>query len=279
MVKEIIALFRVKQWYKNLVVFLPILFLARFFDMGSLARVLLAFAALCFVSSANYIINDIRDFKLDKLNPEKKGRPIASGKVGFIYAILLASILALISFLIGLYIGGFLPIFALFVIGQAYTFWLKNEAFVDVLVISVNFVLRAVTGSVVLNASISPWLVLCTFFLALFLAVGKRESEINLLGATSLHRKVLGHYTKEITNSLMIISTTSLIIAYSLYSFLSNFNLLWTLPFALYVFLRYVYLIYSGSAIARHPEMVVRDARMMIGILLWIALTTWTVYC
>jgi len=280
MVKDIISLMRVRQWYKNFIVFLPIVFLVRFFDIHALIQVVFAFFALCFVSSANYIINDVVDCKRDRLSSEKRNRPIADERISIDFALLISLILLLIGLLVSLRIGVFIYVFGLFVLGQLYSFWLKNEAFVDVLLVSVGFVIRAIAGSVVLNAFISPWLVLCTFFLALFLIVGKRESEIKFLGAESsrLHRRVLRFYTKEITNSLMIVATSSLIISYALYSFLSNFNLLWTIPFTFYVIFRYVYLIYSGSVIARHPEKVVKDYRMVIGILLWVGSVFFLIY-
>jgi len=280
MINDIINLMRVKQWYKNLVVFLPLVFLVRFFEGEAWIKVLLAFAALCLVSSANYIINDVVDFKKDRLNSEKKDRPVASGRMSRGFGLLIAFILLFGGLLISLNIGAFLPVAGLFLLGQLYNFWLKNEAFVDVLIISVNFVIRAVTGGVILDAQISPWLVLCTFFLALFLSVGKREAEIKFLGrdTSALHRITSRFYTREVTNSFMIISTTSLIVSYSLYSFLSNFNLLWTLPFSLYVIFRYVYLVYSGSEIARHPELIVKDFRLVVGILLWVGVTFLLVY-
>ena len=280
MIGDIINLMRTRQWYKNLVVFLPLVFLVRFFEGGALIKVVLAFAALCLVSSANYALNDVVDFKKDKLNSEKKNRPVASGRMSRGFGLLIGFILLFGGLLISLNIGAFLPVAGLFLLGQLYNFWLKNEAFVDVLIISVNFVIRAVTGGVVLGAQISPWLVLCTFFLALFLSVGKREAEIKFLGrgGSELHRMVSRFYTREVTNSFMIISTTSLIVSYSLYSFLSNFNLLLTLPFSLYVIFRYVYLVYSGSEIARHPELVVKDLRLVVGILLWVGVTFLLVY-
>jgi 4-hydroxybenzoate polyprenyltransferase len=280
MMKDILKLMRIKQWYKNLVVFLPIIFLVQFFDVNSIAKTILAFFSLCLVSSTNYIINDIIDRKKDRVNPEKKNRAIASGKISVGMGICTSTILLLAGFLIGLELGIFLPVFLLFLLGQIYSFWLKKEAFIDVIIISTNFVIRAVAGSIVLDAPISPWLVLCTFFLALFLVVGKRESEIQFLGKENSHshREVLGFYTKEITNTLMIVSTTALIVSYALYSFLSNFNLLWTIPFALYVIFRYSHLIYSGSVIARHPELVLKDKRMVIGTAVWVIATFLLVY-
>ncbi len=271
--KDFISLIRVKQWYKNLVVFLPIIFLGNLFDINSFLLVFVGFISLSLMSSVNYVINDIFDVHKDKEHLEKKNRPLASGRIKIFEAIILGAIL----FFMAIFIGSFLPfkfllsILFLFLLTLFYSLYLKKEPFLDILVIAVNFVTRAIAGSFILKAEISPWLILCPFFLSLFLSVGKREADLKFLGEEAYkYRNTLKYYTKELTNALMIISTTSLIISYSLFSFLSNFhNLLYTLPFALYVIFRYFYFVYSGNVIARHPEKVIKDKRIIFGILLW----------
>lgn len=270
---DYIKLLRPQQWYKNLVVFLPIIFVGEFFKFNLLLDTLIGFFALCFVSSTNYIINDMIDRKKDRLHPEKQSRPLASGSVSIIEAIFLAATLFVASVLISL---SFSPaftwsIFALLITTMLYSLIFKHEAFADILFIGVNFVIRAVSGTFIINVSISPWLVLCTFFLALFLAVGKRGSDLVLLGEDAAQsRQSLAHYTKEGVNALMILTTALLIVSYSLYSFLSDKKgLLLTLPFALYVIFRYFSLVYSGSEIARKTELVFKDPKLLIGGFLW----------
>ena len=279
---EYVKLIRVNQWYKNLVIFLPLLFVGDFFNIGKLTTLFIGFLALCFISSSNYIINDIVDVKKDRLHPEKKKRPLASGKVSYFEAFCLFFILLFLSVFIALSLSiyFFYAIIVLFLITQLYSFIFREEVFLDVIFISINFVIRAVSGTFLIKSDISPWLILCTFFLALFLAVGKRKVDLKSFKEHSYNsRKVLKYYNNEIINFLLIISTSMLIISYALYSFLSQYdNLILTLPVSLYVILRYVYLINTNSVIARHPEKVFMDFRMLVGILLWIFLVFVLIY-
>ena len=160
----------------------------------------------------------------------------------------------------------------LFIFSQLYTFYLKKEAFADILAIGINFIIRAVAGAIVISVWISPWLVLGPFFLSIFMSTGKRYSELLHLGKKAAkHRIVFKTYTLPLINSLMIISTVCLIMAYSLYSFLSQQNLLISIPFAIYVILRYFHLIQSGSETARMPhQKIFKDARIMDGLGLWL---------
>lgn len=264
---------RVKQWYKNLVIFLPLLFVGKFFDVGLLELTLVGFFALCLVSSVNYITNDIADVKKDRENPEKVTRPLASGKIKIWEATTLAVLLLGISFAIGAALSyKFLAVqLALFAVGQIYNVFLRKEEFADILTIASNFVLRAVSGTFIINSDISPWLVICTFLLSLFLSISKRHGELAILRENAdAHRPVLKFYTKEVTGALMIVATTTLIMSYSFYSFLSNKNLLFTLPISLYAVFRYFYLAYSGSEIARKPENIYKDWKLFASVFIWI---------
>jgi len=216
------------------------------------------------------------------LHPEKKIRPLAAGLVRKSSAFFLALILFAISLGGGYYLNlyFFYSLAGLVVLTQIYTFFLKNIIFADILTIATLFVIRAISGAFLIEVKISPWLILCPFFLSLFLSIGKRHSDLLLLKDKAAEtRKVLQYYTLELTNSLMIISTTLLIISYALYSFLSEHtNLLYTLPFALFVIFRFFSLINKGSEIARHPEKVIRDKAMIIGIVLWVIITIVVIY-
>ncbi len=264
---------RVKQWYKNLVIFLPLLFIGKFFDSGLLVLTALGFFALCLLSSANYITNDITDIKKDRGNPEKATRPLASGKIKVWQATALAVFLLGVSFAIGAGLSHkFLSVqLALFAVGQIYNIFLRKEEFADILTISSNFVLRAVSGTFIIGSDISPWLVICTFLLSLFLSISKRHGELEMLRENAVaHRPVLKFYTREVTGALMIVATTTLIMSYSLYSFLSNKNLLFTLPVSLYAVFRYFYLAYSGNEIARKPENLYKDWKLSASVFVWI---------
>jgi 4-hydroxybenzoate polyprenyltransferase len=276
-------LLRINQYYKNLVIYLPLIFSGNVFDTSLFLLTTIGFVALSLISSTNYIINDIVDAKKDAKNKEKKSRPIASGAISSRKALLIAFTLLLIGSTTGLLISKQFFIFqaALILSGMLYTFFFRNEPFLDVIIIAVNFVLRAISGAVLIQVMVSPWLILCPFFLALFLAVGKRRAENKMLGKKATeHRKTLSIYTPELTSSLMNISTTLLIISYGLYSFLSvqgNF-LLATFPAMLYVVFRYRMLEGSDPEIARHPELLIKDKRSMVAMLVWAASVLGIIY-
>jgi 4-hydroxybenzoate polyprenyltransferase len=278
-IKDIISLIRVKQWYKNLMIFLPLIFAVEISNMNAVYSTVIGFFAFSFISSVNYILNDIADIKKDRVHPEKKHRPLASGRITKPAAIFLGIALVATTGFITAELGFMFRIILVlfFILTQLYTLILKNEAFADIIMISVNFVLRAVAGTFVLSKGfepylrLSPWLILCPFFLAMFLAVGKREADLRLLGdKAKFHKKVFKVYTLSLTNTLMIISTTLLIISYALYSFLSvSPGLIITIPAALYCIFRYFHLVESGSEIARHPDKAYKDKRLVIGALVW----------
>ncbi|MBI2040904.1 MAG: UbiA prenyltransferase family protein [DPANN group archaeon] len=264
---------RVKQWYKNLVIFLPLLFVGKFFDFNLLMLTIIGFFALCLVSSVNYITNDIADIKKDRENHEKVARPLASGKIKVWQATAMAIFLLGASFAIGAKLSyKFLSIqLALFAVGQIYNIFLRKEEFADILTIASSFVLRAVSGTFIIGSDISPWLVICTFLLSLFLSIGKRHGELIMLRENAdAHRPALKFYTKEVTGALMIVATTTLIMSYSFYSFLSNRNLLFTLPISLYAVFRYFHLAYSGSEIARKPENMHKDWKLFASVFIWV---------
>ncbi len=284
---DYIKLLRPYQWYKNLLVFLPIVFGSQLFNLGALGLTVLGFIALCLVSSANYIINDIVDRKRDAHHP-LNNKPIAKG----IIPVELAGIIAALLFIVGIWISFtindifLLFVLILFVLGQLYNLAIKHEPILDVLVISTNFVLRAAAGAFVIIAHgspyiwVSPWLIICTFLLALFLAVGKRTSElIHLENAATKFRGSLHSYGPHMTNALMMIATSTLIMGYALYSFLSVHQfLMLTLPFALYVILRYHHLIYSGSIIPLKTQKFYTDLRLCLGVFLWVLTTVGILY-
>ncbi len=283
---QIISLYtnalRLRQWYKNLIVFLALFFSTNLFNEPLLLKTCLAFLALSTIASSSYLINDIIDRKRDLLHPEKKQRPIASGQI----SLFAASLLSLISLALGLWLSTYLPSVLIYILlifwllNLIYSFILKNILFADILTIATLFVLRAIIGALTIDVIISPWLIMCPFFLSLFLSIGKRHADLCLLKEkASATRLVLLQYTPSLTNSLMIIATTLFVLSYALYSFLSPYNhLLYTLPFALYIIFRYYYLINSGSKIARHPEQFIYDTPLLIGILLWIIITTVLIY-
>lgn len=280
-ITEYLKLIRVNQWYKNVWIFLAVFFVGELFSAKIIEHALIGFVALCLVSSANYVINDIIDIKTDRLHPEKKFRPLASGKISILEAAIIGIIALSASIIIAINQNSYflLSIILLFVLTLLYSLGLKEEPVLDVILISVNFVIRVVSGGLLLSISISPWLIVVPFFLALLLAVGKRGADLKLLKENaSLHKKVLQHYGQDTINGLMLISTTCLIIAYSLYAFSRTNLLLLTIPFAVYTVFRYYMLANQGSEIARNPGKIYKDYRLVISVLLWIISTIIILY-
>ena len=271
--RMLFQLLRVRQWYKNTLIFLPLVFAGLITDISSVVLSVIGFVALCLMSSTNYIVNDIVDRDKDKIHPEKCQRPIAAGKISISAATTIAMVCATLALILAFVLAQqfFVILLIFFGLTQVYSLFLKNEVFLDIIAISTNFVLRAVSGVFLLDVRLSPWLIICPFFLGLFIASGKRYADISLLKEKSHeHKKVLAQYSPEIARTLIILSTALLILSYSLYSFLSVYpHLIYTIPIALYLILRYYYLIESHSPIARHPEHCYKDKRLVAGIIAW----------
>lgn len=279
--KSYVSLLRIRQWYKNLVIFIAVVFSGNLFIPKLITENILGFISLCLISSATYIINDIKDRKADQLHPEKCLRPLASGDFGLTQAMLLFILIATVGFFISFTISieFFILTIIIFCLSQLYTFFLKKIAFADILTIASLFVLRAVGGTIITQVMISPWLILCTFFLSLFLTTGKRFGEVMLTRSKTLTRKALAGYTKDICHHLLLIATTLLIIAYSLYSFFSEHPyIIFSLPFALYVVIYYLSLIEKGEKITRNPELVFKEIRLLVGVALWVLVVIGAVY-
>ena len=285
-------LVRVRQWAKNVLIFAGFIFAGRLREAGpnleiEAIKVLLAFVCFCALSGAAYIINDWADIERDRLHPIKKNRPLASGVLSSRVA--LATILVLLALAVisivfitqfnGGNFGFALAAASYFALTLAYSFFLKHEVIVDILCIAIGFVLRVIGGCLALPVLISPWIVFCTFSLALFIAAGKRRSELNELGGSGT-RGVLRHYSLEMLDILIAVSAGLTIIGYSLYTFLASHTdalgtssgstplLMATIPFVIYGVFRYLFLSISTPT-GGEPERMLRDARLMSAIVLW----------
>lgn len=281
MIKELIASTRPKQWYKNLVLFIGIFFSGNFLNFHMWTYVFLAFFIFCIISGSEYIINDLMDKEMDRLHPKKCNRPIASGRLKALPALILVTFM-LCGALVGAYLINtlfFIISLAYFLLIILYSFYLKHVAVVDILTISMGFVLRAIAGCLAINVAVSPWLIICAFSLALFLAIGKRRHELILLeDNANNHRKALDNFSTKILDEMMTIVTSSLIMSYSLYTFLTN-NLLMmiTIPIVIYGIFRYVFLVNSKD-MGGEPEILFKDAGMLTCIILWVISITGILY-
>ena len=262
-------------------VFFAVFFSFNLFNFNKLMLSFFGFIILIMLSSANYILNDVADRRNDLQDISKKSRMIASRKISVqnavIFSVILFSAGLFLSYLINLKFFLLMLLFA--IISTAYSFYLKKEIFADILLIAVNFAIRAAAGAVIIGVYISPWLILCPFFLSLFLSVGKRRVELANLGKkAAMHRNTLSYYTKEITTALMIITTTILIIAYTFYTLTVDNKLMFTIPIVLYALFRYFQFVYANSKIARNPELALIDKRFVAALILWTAITFAVLY-
>src|SRR5262245_61301119 len=207
-----IALLRPSQWLKNLLVFAAFSISLHLFLPQSVTRALLAFASFCLLASASYVVNDVHDAEKDRLHPIKRLRPIAANRIPTRSALALAAVLAVAGLALALGIGaGFAEIVAAYAVLQlVYSFAVKDVVILDAMAIATGFVLRAVGGGVAIDVYVSPWLVICTFLLALFLAFSKRRHEVVLLeGAASAHRESLREYSPYFLDQMISVVTAS----------------------------------------------------------------------
>jgi 4-hydroxybenzoate polyprenyltransferase len=274
----LIKTMRLRQWPKNIFVLAALVFDRQLFTLDALLISLLAVFIFCLVSSLVYIINDLADIEADRLHPDKRNRPLASGKLSKSWALGAAIVLGLltlptafvISINFGLVVSGYL------VLMLVYSFWLKHVPLLDVMIIAAGFVLRVAAGlTVIQTQEFSPWLFVATTFLSLFIALGKRRSEIDLLeqGAGS-HRQVLGGYSLALLDQLLIIVVSATLMTYCLYTFSSsitpgNYSMMLTIPFVIYAIFRYLYLIRIDHVGGAPEEIVLTDRPIQVAILLW----------
>lgn len=266
---------RPQQWTKNLLVFAALLFSLHKVSIHLLGKSLIAFFLFCMVSGCVYILNDFADIKNDRNHPEKRFRPMASGALNpflglaFGCGLLIASLFSAYHF--DLWFGSVLLFY--FLINVAYSFKLKHVVILDVMIISAGFVLRAIGGSLMIGTPFTPWFLLCTMLLSLFLAISKRRHELYLLQEEKgSHRKVLDNYSIELLNQLNTIVTSATIISYSLFTFTSGrtIQLMWTIPFVIFGIFRYLYLIMMGNKGGSPEKVLLEDKPILVTVLLYV---------
>ena len=281
-IRSIVNLLRVRQYYKNVLIFVGVFFSKKLFEVTLYFPLILGFILLCCASSFNYIINDIRDIERDKKHPEKmKKKPLASGDLSVYFAVLLLLIIsALIIFSLVFLIPNISFIFMLILIiltGQLYNHFFKNYAFIDISVLSTGYLWRALSGVVIINEYISAWLFLAIFEIAMFLSIAKRKGDLMLLGKDKAveHKKVYDQYSLKLLEEFHVMIASSLFMTYSLYLIL-KFNLfeptinlqeyivIFTIPISLYLIMRYMYLTSAKPEIARRTEKAFFDKGIIL---------------
>lgn len=278
MFNALLKTMRPRQWTKNVFIFAALVFDKQFFIAASFLKTLAGFALFCMISSVVYIFNDLADIEADRQHPEKKNRPIASGKLPANVAWTAGIVLVVVTLGIGYWLS---PAFAAvmgayFLINLAYSKWLKHVPILDVLIIAAGFVLRVGAGVTVIHVErFSPWLYVVMTLLSLFLGFGKRRAELTLLeGGAGSHRKVLEGYTIPLLDQYIMIVSGTTIVAYSLYTFSApnvpaNHSMMLTIPFVVYAIFRYLYLIHVEKQGGAPEDILITDRPFQIAMVLW----------
>lgn len=266
---------RPKQWTKNALLFAALIFSAKFTEPTSLKLAGLAFVVFCLLSSTGYVYNDLRDVESDRKHPKKRHRPLAAGHLGTRAAWTIMFVATAAAVGVSSLLGTTFMVVAIayFATTLSYSLYFKNFAILDVMVLASCYIWRAVAGAVAIDVRISPWLLVCTAFGALFLGFNKRRGEILLLeGKVGGTRKSLAHYSPAMLQEFQAVTTGGTIISYALYTVQSpNPWLGLTLPYVLYAVFRYIYLIDQKGEGAAPDETLLRDRPIQVTAILFVA--------
>ncbi len=274
-IKLFIQQLRPKQWTKNLLVFAALVFTIPNINISMIYAAIAGFFLFSLVSGCVYILNDFIDLELDRQHPDKKNRPMASGELPPALAISLGGIILMaalvISYQQNLWFAIILTLY--FILNVAYSLYLKKVVIIDVMVIAAGFVLRAVGGAYIIEVPLTPWFIICTALLALFLAISKRRHELVLMEnqREGNYREVLDLYSAQLLDEMNSIVTTATIISYALFTFTSGrtIYLMWTIPFVIYGIFRYLYLIHIENKGGKPDEILLEDKPILITVLLY----------
>ncbi|HEX5807416.1 MAG TPA: decaprenyl-phosphate phosphoribosyltransferase [Anaerolineales bacterium] len=278
MLSALIKTMRVRQWTKNGFIFFALIFDKQLFMLEPFLRTVAGFFLFCLVSSAVYLFNDIVDVEADRNHPEKKYRPIASGRLPIGVAMAVGLLLAAIAIPLGYLLSpAFALIMGIYLANNVlYSRWLKHVSILDVLIISSGFVLRVAAGVALITVErFSPWLYMITILFSLYIGLGKRRAEMSLLAqSASSHRKVFEGYTIPLLDQYITIVSGMTIVAYSLYTFSApnlpeNHAMMLTIPFVVYGIFRYLQLIQGGHAAGSPDEVALKDRPLQFTVLLW----------
>ena len=299
MLIAIIKSVRPRQWLKNFSLFAPIVFEGTLFSEGNILRLIYGFFVFCILASSIYLLNDVVDIELDRQHPFKKFRPIAKGSLPVPIALLLSITGIGLVFVFGYILSPYFLTACLLYLGLqlAYTFYLKNQILLDVMVIASGFLIRVYAGALIVEAHVTVWFLLAVLCLSLFLAIGKRRSERTLLsGAAKIDdvRKTLKGYPNSLLDSLTIMFATATWLSYAMFTFLqppvfadikqsltflSNYLpetltntskwLMITIPFVIYGVMRYLYIIYEKREGESPERVMLSDKPILITIILW----------
>ncbi|MCX7624788.1 MAG: decaprenyl-phosphate phosphoribosyltransferase [Candidatus Sumerlaeaceae bacterium] len=292
--EAIVVELRPKQWTKNLLLFAGLIFSRHALELDRVARAFLAFAFFCCLSGVVYLINDLADLEADRLHPTKRTRPLAAGELSPRIAKLVAGILALGglagSFALNVRFGILATFYLVLMLG--YSWRLKHLVILDILIVAIGFVMRAVGGIWAIEYAdehirITPWFLTCVLFLALFIAICKRRHELILLSDSATnHRPVLEDYSQPLLDQMVSVATAATVISYALYVTLgvrpetvrNHEYMIFTLPFVLYGIFRYLYLVYKRREGGAPEALLLQDGPLLVNLALWLLAMFWVFY-
>jgi 4-hydroxybenzoate polyprenyltransferase len=280
--KHYIILLRPKQWAKNLFLYVPLFFAGKFFELDKILLLAGGFFSFSFLASSIYIINDYRDIEDDKKHPEKRFRPLASGKVNKSYSIILSAALTIIGFAIAYLVDGtgkFLFISAIYyLMNMLYSFGLKNISIIDILILATGFVLRVKGGAQLAHVSTTEWFIIMTFLLALFMAIAKRRDDVMLKLSTGAEmRKSMKGYSLEFLNTMLGLFCAILIVSYINFTVTPaahqkfGFRLYYTALFVIAAIMRYLQITFIHNKAGSPTDVLYKDRFIQITLLLWAA--------
>lgn len=267
---------RPKQWAKNVFVFPALVYSARFLEPEPVLAALGAFVVFSLLASAGYVFNDYLDREADRRHPKKKHRPIASGALPEWMAFVLLAGCLVGGIALGWWISpAFLAIAVIYLLTTlSYSFFFKNVVIIDVLFLSSAYVWRVIGGAVAIAVSVSPWLFLCTVFVALFFGFNKRRAELLQVGAHSGTRRNLAEYSPQMLEQFQAIVTSATIITYLQYTVMGPTAwMTLTIPMVLYALFRYIYLIDRHGEGGAPDETLLRDPPLLIAGALYVLVT------
>lgn len=279
---------RPHQWVKNAFVFAALVFSRNLTNTELGLKTLAIFGAFCLVASAIYLINDVADYDRDRVHPKKSLRPIASGAVprshAVVFSLLLAPIGLSIAFWLNTATGVVVVTYA--VMNLAYSVWLKHFVLLDVFMIALGFLFRVTAGAFAIEVDISFWLLICTFFISLFLAFCKRRHELESLGEDAIsHRGNLAHYSLQFIDKMVAALASMTVMSYALYTIdprtvekVGTNGLVLTVPLVLFGIFRYLYLVHLHQKGGSPTEVILTDRGMQVVIALYLALAIGLIY-
>lgn len=286
--KALIETLRPQQWVKNGFIFAALIFSQSLTRWDRVRQVILAALVFCAISSAAYILNDILDAPEDRHHPTKKLRPIAAGRLSATTAGIVGFLLAIMGLAEAwrLNHGFFAVVVAYLALNALYSTFLKRIALLDVFIVAAGFLFRVIGGGLVIRVAISPWLIVCTTLLSLFIALSKRRHELVLLGdRASDHRAILAAYTPYFLDQLIGIVTASTVVSYALYTLSPDVQAKFpgkrleiTIPFVLFGIFRYLHLVHHHEKGGNPTRVLFTDPVLLSVVLLWAASVILIIY-